>query len=174
MRGVTLAISFAAILLAASACGSKTSDTPAGGIAIGKNAAGHPAVTIKVCDGTFDHIEIRKMLGGGKSEVIGAFETTQPVSAEATIDLVQPGGGWKASHPLKEASGLITANAWGADDKSGASNQATFTFKELVALSANHVISDLGPGASKAADGASGPSMTLTTFKSGLCSRWGK
>jgi len=161
-------------MLTGSACGFTASDTPTGGIAIGRDARGHPVVTIKVCEGAFDHIEIRKMLGEGRSEVIGAFNTAHPVSDEATIDLVRPSGGWKASHPLEETSGLATANAWGAGDKSGSSNQATFTFDDLDSLASDEVISDLGPQASKAADGASGPSMTLNAFKTGLCSRWGR
>lgn len=168
-----LACPLIAILLGSSACGSSGGDTPSGGLAVGTGSSGHPVVALKVCGGTFDHIELREMLGDGKSKVIAALETSDPVSGDATVDLVQPSGGWKASIPLTETPGLITANAWGANKKSGASNQATFTFRDLAALPNNEVISDLGPEASKAASGQSGPSMTLSAFKKNLCSRWG-
>lgn len=172
MRGIRLATYFAVVSLSAAACGSTEGDTPTGGIAIGRNTAGHVLATVRVCEGTFDHVEIRQMLGQGKSKVIGAFETTHPVSGDATVDLVNPHGDWKASQPLEKVSGLITASAWGADDGSGASNQATFVFDELASLPTDKVISDLGPDTSDAADGTSGPSMTLRAFKRDLCSRW--
>ncbi|MFT4263504.1 MAG: hypothetical protein QM572_08995 [Nocardioides sp.] len=129
-------------------------------------------MTLHTCEGSFDHIEIRHMLGGGKSKVIGSYKTTKPVTGSATIDLENLTDGWTATTDLEQVPGLTTAWAWGSHKGSGGSNQATFTFAGLATLPADNVISDLGSAADGTLDGDVGPTMTLNAFHQDLCSRW--
>jgi hypothetical protein len=120
------------LVLALSGCGLVQDDTPEGAVGISQGTTGDPTAVLLVCKGSFDHLEVLEMLGGGKSKPIGKYVATKPIGVGVhRVDLLHPGSGWRASMPLTVKPGLVVADARGEET---GSSQTTFRFSQIPQL----------------------------------------